>query len=94
MSTLPASCTKSEFKKLSLFSNLLYDKTFSLLLSQENRLSFSKVLFLLAPDQCIIRILRIMREDFYILRKRQYSSEKIAIENLSEGQFPTKENMY
>lgn len=94
MSTLPASCTKSEFKKLSLFSNLLYDKTFSLLLSQENRHSFSKVLFLVAPDQCIIRILRIMRKDFYMLRKRQYSSEKVAIENLSEGQFPTKENMY
>lgn len=35
-----------------------------------------------------------MREDFYILRKRQYSSEKIAIENLSEGQFPIKENMF
>lgn len=35
-----------------------------------------------------------MRRDTYILRKRQYSGEKVAIENLSEGQFPAKENIY
>lgn len=35
-----------------------------------------------------------MRRDSYILRKRQYSSEKVAMENLSEGQFPAKEDIH
>lgn len=54
----------------------------------------SKVLSLVALDQYIIRILRIMRRNSYILRKRQYSGEKVAVENLSEGQFPAKENIH
>lgn len=35
-----------------------------------------------------------MRKDSYILGEKQYSGEKITIENLSEGQFPAKENIY
>lgn len=54
----------------------------------------SKLLFLLTPDQFIIRFLRIMRKDSYILSERQYSSEKIAIENWSEGQFPAKGHIH